>query len=260
MTLQLTLRLVQSIIAVAIFLQSLENLILREYFSENGIWRWSETNQDLNFLPRSILKVFDFLLKDKHFVLLIWTRLIRSIFLIFYPSLIFIVILFFSSLFIAQRFRGSFNGGSDYMSLIVLSALSVQAFAPVNSISKGALWYIALQGATSYFNAGIVKLKLGTWRRGEALKNFIQSPNYNPPLLIKNFLNQKPVALIASWVIIIFEVSFPMILIQKNTEYVFIWLFLGFIFHFANVLIFGLNRFLIVWMATYPAIYFCSLK
>jgi len=260
MTLQFTLRLVQSIIAIAIFLQSLENIILREYFSENGIWRWSETIQDLNFLPRPILKVFDFLLKDKHFTFLIWARLICSFLLIFYASVFFILILFLSSFFIAHRFRGSFNGGSDYMSLIILSALSVQAFVPITLVTKGVLWYIGLQAATSYFNAGIAKLKLSTWRSGQALSIFIQSPNYNPPLLIKKLLNQKPIALIGSWVIILFEVSFPMVLIQKNTEYVLIWLLLGFIFHFINVFIFGLNRFLVVWLATYPAIYFCTLK
>jgi hypothetical protein len=259
MNLQLALRLVQSIIAIAIFFQSLENLILRNYFSENGIWRWSQTIQDLNFLPRPILKVFDFLLKDKHFIFLLWARLISSFLLIFYPSLLFILILFLSSFFIAQRFRGSFNGGSDYMSFIILSALSVQALVPFAMVTKGVLWYIAIQAATSYFSAGIVKLKLDSWRSGQALTKFIQSPNYNPPLLMKNLLNQKPIALISSWVIMIFEVSFPMILIQKNTGYVLIWLLVGFIFHFVNIFIFGLNRFLLVWMATYPAIYFCTL-
>lgn len=260
MTLQICLRLVQSIIAFAIFLQSIENLILRENFNENGVWRWSESIQELLFLPRPILKIFDFFLNDKNFLYIILVRLIASFFLIFYPSLFFILLLFFSSFFIAQRFRGSFNGGSDYMTLIILSALSVQAIFKGPLVTKGVLWYIALQAATSYFNAGMMKLKLISWRSGKALTKFIQSPNYNPPLIIKKLLGQRLIAFLASWIIIVFEVTFPIILIQKNTNYALSWLFLGFIFHFLNVVIFGLNRFLMVWMATYPAIYFCILK
>ena len=260
MTLLISLKIIQTIIALAVFLQTLEYLSLKDTFTGNGVWRWGEIKKEFLFLPNIIQQFFNFFLMDRHFIFLLWIRLLVSVLFIFYSSFFFTFFLFLSSLLVAQRFRGSFNGGSDYMSLIILSALCVQTMAPSFVITKGVLWYIAIQSATSYFIAGIIKLKLSSWRNGVALTQFIQSPNYGPPTLIRRLLSQKQLAFLAAWVVIIFEITFPFILVQHNGNIIFIWLLLGFLFHLSNVFIFGLNRFLIVWLATYPAIYFCALK
>lgn len=254
-----TLKLVQVIIAIAVLIQTLEYISLKKSFSANGVWRWSEIKTEFSFLPNNIQALFNFLLKDDHFIILLWVRLINSLILILSPSPFVILTLLFTTLLIAQRFRGSFNGGSDYMTLIILSALAVQSFSTQALITKGVLWYIALQSCTSYFIAGVVKIKQSAWRQGSALREFIQSPNYNPPTSIKNICSHKVMSFVISWGVMVFELTFPLILIQHNQIITGSLLLLAFTFHLINVLLFGLNRFLIAWLATYPAIYFCTL-
>ena len=250
------LKIIKIIISIAVFFQTLEYLILRDSFGENGIWRWSEIKTEFDFLPKPIRLFFNFVLADQKFKTLLWLRLISSFIFMIYPnSFLLILFIFLTSLLISQRFRGSFNGGSDYMALIVLSALCVQAAAPTIAVTKGILWYIALQSATSYFMAGLVKIKLRSWRSAQALKDIIHSPNYSPPTILKKLLDIKLIAATSAWLVILFEITFPLIFTQHG-QYVLLWLAIAFLFHLLNVFIFGLNRFLIVWLATYPAIYF----
>lgn len=243
---------VEVIISFAVIFQSFEFLSLKKHFSEKGIWRWSEIKSE-----NKLLNYFDFFLNEKNFVFLLWIRLLSACGFIFYFSFPLALILFLSSLLISLRFRGSFNGGSDYMSLIILSSLCIATLFPGMSVQKGVLWYISLQVCTSYFIAGMVKLKQGSWRSGKALSGFIESANYNPPELVKKLFSSKWIAFISSWLVMLFEISFPLILTQHN-HIVLAWPLLAFLFHLANVFIFGLNRFLIVWSAAYPALYFVA--
>lgn len=256
MTIDFALKSVQTLTALAVFFQTTEYLDLQKSFSEKGIWRWSEIRTEFSFLPKGVQSFFDFLLKDRHFLVLLWTRLIFSLLFLFFPTFLLVFFLFVSSLLISQRFRGSFNGGSDYMSLILLSSLSLQSLLPYPFVTKGVLWYIALQSATSYFIAGLVKIKQRSWKTGEAMTQFIHSPNYNPPSFVKKVLAKKPLALTASWLVMGFELFFPLIFALSPGAGLY-WLGAGFLFHLNNTFLFGLNRFLIIWAATYPALYFC---
>lgn len=252
------LKYVQVIISFALIFQSIEYLILKNTFSEKGIWRWSEIKTEFSFLPLMIQNIFNSLLNDRSFNLLLLLRLAAALVFLFLPTFTLALFLFISTLLISLRFRGSFNGGSDFMALIILSALTIEAFFQTPKFSTGVLWYIAIQSATSYFIAGLVKIKQKDWLTGAAFKKFILSPNYNPPQLIRQVSQNNFIAISASWLVILFELSFPFILLQ-NQRTAGLWLLIGFSFHLMNFIIFGLNRFLIIWLATYPAIYFCVL-
>lgn len=252
------LKYVQVIISIALIFQSIEYLILRNTFSEKGIWRWSEIKNEFSFLPSIGQKFFNFLLNDQSFLLLLLVRFTAALAFIYIPTFTLALFLFVSTLLISLRFRGSFNGGSDFMALIILSALTVQSFFQTPKVTNGVMWYIAIQSSTSYFIAGIVKIKQRPWLTGAAFKKFILSPNYNPPDFIREISQNNLFALSASWLVILFELSFPFILLQ-NPSTTAIWLLIGFSFHLMNFILFGLNRFLIIWLATYPAIYFCVL-
>lgn len=251
MTSAQSLQLISKIISIAIIIQTFEYLSLKNTFLETGIWKWSEIKKD-----HTLLSKLDLLLCDKNFISLLWSRLLFA-FLFFYFSSSFILIfsLFISTLLISLRFRGSFNGGSDYMALIILSALCIAHFSPSSTVQKGALYYIAFQIATSYFLAGFVKLKQKNWRNGKALLAFIESPNYNPPTFFKKIIKIKKLGFLASWAVIFFEIFFPLIFMQ-NKYGALIWISLALSFHFINVILFGLNRFFIIWAASYPALYF----
>lgn len=240
------------IVSLGLIVQTLEYVSLKKYFSEQGVWRWSELREEFSYLH-----FFDFALAERPFNILLTVRLICAIALLFSFSFPVLIILFFTTLLISLRFRGSFNGGSDYMTSIVLFALCVAAFFKTDKVMIGALWYIALQSALSYFLAGLVKIKRKEWRNGEALRAFIHSPNYNPPNFFKTILEHKATALTTAWFIMLAELCFPLVLILPK-HYILIAIGGAFLFHLNNVLLFGLNRFLLAWPATYPAIYFIS--
>lgn len=260
MTIEQTIHLIQVICGLALCFQTIEFLLLRKAFIAKGVWQWTDLKADFDFLPNTLKTFFNFLFNDLNFTILLFLRLIGSFLLIFTPHFSIILFLFFTTLFIAQRFRGAFNGGSDYMTLIILSALSFSAFFNTPLTSKGAIWYIAIQSATSYFLAGIVKIKQRNWHNGSALKSFLNSPNYNTASWIKSLIQLSSITLLLSWIIIFFEISFPLIFLINSPQIVIICLICGFIFHLINFYLFGLNRFLIIWTATYPALYFCTLR
>lgn len=250
MKVQEAIQLIQIFLSVGIVVQTLEYFSLRKQFSDAGIWQWSEMREEFSYLH-----YFDFVLSKKAFPLLLGLRLMAALILPFWFSLTLLLFLFLSTLLISIRFRGSFNGGSDYMTAIVLSALCVAAIFPQGKIITGALWYIALQSVTSYFLAGLVKIKQPLWRSGEALRAFIHSPNYNPPIMVKTLLQNRSVAFGAAWIVMIAELLFPLVLLMPP-PYALVAIAGAFLFHLNNVVLFGLNRFLLAWLTTYPAIYF----
>lgn len=252
---QTTLILVARLMGMALAFQSLEFIKMKESITEKGIWRWSELRTEYLFLPKAVVKGLDWIMAEKHFIEMMTVRFFAAIITIFYPNIfILFCILFTSTFLITLRWRGSFNGGSDYLTLIILLCLSVGFISPL--LGKAALWYITLQVISSYFLAGLYKIKATKWRLGTAIYGFVSSPNYKTPRFIVEKSRDPMWAQLMAWIIILFELTFPLVLtIPILTKF---YLLAGVLFHFMNFIIFGLNRFLWVWCASYPAIYYCG--
>jgi hypothetical protein len=176
---------------------------------------------------------------------------------IFHPAL-FIAFLFLSTWLIAIRFRGIFNGGSDSMTVLVALGLSIaQAFHDHPLALKASFAFIAVHVTASYFLAGLSKLKNSEWRRGIALPIFFKTPRYDsPPQILRELLEKPKIAKHVSWMIMLFECSFPLAWTGPNVCIFYIALAL--IFHIVNYYVFGLNRFFFAWMSAYPALFFWS--
>ena len=201
---QNTLLLIARLMGLAIMFQSLEFIKMKESISERGIWRWSELRSEYLFLPKKILKALDWIMTDKRFIEMMTIRFSAAILTIIYPHfLVIFFVLFFSTFLITLRWRGSFNGGSDYLSLIILLCLSVGFLHPL--LAKAALWYITLQVISSYFLAGLYKIKAAKWRMGTAVYGFVSSPCYKTPhFMIEKSRNPNWAKAIAWSVIILF--------------------------------------------------------
>jgi hypothetical protein len=61
----------------------------------------------------------------------------------------------------------------------------------------------------------------------------------------------------ASWLVIVFECAFPLVL-WVRPQGAALLLACGLAFHLCNALVLGLNRFLWAWLAGYPALLFWS--
>jgi hypothetical protein len=170
-------------------------------------------------------------------------------------------LLFATVLLVSLRFRGSYNGGSDAMTRVVLLGLTVARCqdSPPAAQRWGALGlgYIAAQLVLSYWVAGVAKLRHASWRDGRALTSLIQVRQYVVPALLTRLLSAPARARPLSWGLIAFECAFPITLLS-GARAAPLMLALGATFHVAIALGLGLNRFLWAWLSAYPALWFWS--
>jgi hypothetical protein len=167
------------------------------------------------------------------------------------------VLLFLATWLRSIRFLGSLNGGSDAMTQVVLLPLVLTSCSGGNaSVIKGALFWIGIQSVLSYFLSGLRKAKNPAWWNGDALTAFLLSSRVSIFALEGIGLRANILSRAMSLGVLAFELLFPLALLSPKLCSLF--LMFGGIFHFGVFLGFGLNRFLWVWLASYPAIYFIA--
>lgn len=153
------------------------------------------------------------------------------------------------------RWRGAFNGGSDFMTLAGLTGLlwadALRPWVGPELAWRAGLWWVSLQLLTSYFMSGWVKLKHRGWRDGTALPLFLDTGVYGP-LPPQNLLWRTGLARMVSWGFILWEGLFVLVFLDVRMAW--IGCALGALFHFLVFWYFGLNRFFWAWIATYPAL------
>lgn len=158
------------------------------------------------------------------FQAMLWLRLFASLALFATTSPVLIWVLLLTTILTSVRFGGTLNGGSDYMTVVVLSSLLVP-------------WgqtYLAVQLTLSYFVAGLFKLKHPDWRDGTALTRLTGMPAQ------------------LAWPTLLWQCTFP--LVWLNHSLCLVYLAIGVVFHLANAKVLGLNRFFWIWMAAYPSL------
>jgi hypothetical protein len=215
------------LISFAVILQSIE-------FFWIPAWRWQTLAPDFPKVLAPVLRSHQ---------LLNVLRLVAAILAMYSPIPAALALMVVTTWLINVRWRGTFNGGSDFMTFHILLAWFIASVAP--GFEKACLLYIAIQVILSYFVAGIAKLRNPEWRSGHALETFLNRVDIMPP---------KNVCFILSWVLMVFEVLFPLAL-KMPLPFVVMAIF----FHLTNVYVFGLNRFFFAWLAGYPALFLIAM-
>ena len=248
---------VSRLIGVALVLTSIEHLRLRRATSSVGVWAWRIVRRELEELPAPLRTAGDRLLGRTGLRWLLYLRLVAAGWLIVSPAPVPLAIGFATTLLLAIRFRGAFNGGSDSMTLIVLGSAFVASLGAPDSVpSKVGLWYLGIQVVASYFIAGVAKLGHRSWRTGRALSAFLSTAVYEPPASVISLLSRRGPGLLAGWAVLLFELGFPVSLVHPYACVGLVALAVP--FHLTNFWLFGLNRFVFAWLAAYPALYWCA--
>lgn len=235
----------QRLIALALMQQAGEFLVIRGDFGLGGAWSWRILRQDFQFFPRPMLAVLDTILGGRWFIGVIALQLILGATSLAYPRVPVFVGLLLTHTLICLRWRGTFNGGSDFMTLVVLTALVLAgSFGEGSEVVRLALIYISLHSIASYCIAGAAKVSSASWRSGQALRYFTA------------YVPAPQLARLMTGVILLFECSFP--LAVSRPEVCVFYIGLGLCFHIGNAWVLGLNRFILPWGATYPALLFLS--
>ena len=248
----------QIFISISVLVQSIEILFLTLNINKKSFhplinsWSWQNLKADFTFLSPFIQKILRKCF-DEYFLFLIVGQIFFCLGLIFFGNFLFLCGIFIFNFIVCLRFRGSFNGGSDSMTFVVLIGLGITELRSIHPIflDLGAL-YIAFQSVMSYFIAGIVKFKNSQWRSGFALSIFTTCSAYELPIRFKSIGTNKKLMMVLSWLIILWESSTPLWLVSKPSALIFIMIAL--FFHLSNFIFFGLNRFVFAWIASYPAI------
>ena len=252
------IRALECLFALSAGIQTLEYLRMRPAMNVQGLWSWAIQRQDI---PNPLAQqFFDGLFHEKVFLVLLWARLIALISLgLQGANLVNVTFLFVSNLAVLIRWRGAFNGGSDFMTLVVLTGLLISqwlAFWDEPELGwRACFWYITIQSMTSYFVSGAVKLLRPEWRNGSAMTIFLNAAIHGP-LQEKHLLRKPGLAAIGSWTFILWECTAPLALLDTRLAVVFCAI--ASIFHFLVFWFFGLNRFFWAWVASFPAILWCA--
>jgi Vitamin K-dependent gamma-carboxylase len=243
--------------AFALLLQSVEWLQARAALSDSGVWQYALLAPEQRALPWPVRVLCAWTLPYRPFLWLLWLRCAAAVLSLGWGVSLVWPLLCLSQILVCIRFRGASNGGSDSLSVVLTSALSLPVLCGKTALTvQAALLYIAAQVTLSYVISGLVKLRQPDWRSGEALCHFILSSALGAPPAVARLVSHARAAQLLSWGAIGFECLFPLAWLSPG-------LCLGFLacgvgFHAANVGLFGLNRFFWAWIAGYPALFSCS--
>jgi hypothetical protein len=232
--------------AFSTLLQSLELLLAREEgWGDLGVWRLDTLKVEK--IP------FGFLLTESRFTGILVLNSACASLLLLEPALPLWGVPALTTLLVAWRFRGTFNGGSDGMTFLTLSSLAVASLGGFNqTVSRVSLTFIAAQAVVSYVAAGWAKARHHRWWSGRALRGYVLLSGYQVPKNLRRILARRAVAKVCAWGVVGFELAFPLVLFTPRLTPLF--LAAGAAFHLLNFAVFGLNRFFWAWIATYPAI------
>ncbi|CUH89504.1 hypothetical protein PH5382_03451 [Phaeobacter sp. CECT 5382] len=150
------------------------------------------------------------------------------------------------------RYQGPYNGGSDKMTLLILTCLSLAHLAPDIFWQEMALSYLAVQLVLSYFVSGWIKVINPEWQRGEALRDVFRFSAYPVSEALRSLSDHPRFLLVMGWSVVLFELVFPLALLHPVALKLALLCAAG--FHFSNACFFGLNRFFWIWLCAYPAL------
>jgi hypothetical protein len=253
------IRWLEAAIGVSLLIQTFEFLRIPQATAVTGVWSWPVQRADLAHAQRWLRSVFDVLFDARVHHAHLLLRVVAAASLLLGGSALSIGFLFVGTVVILIRWRGAFNGGSDFMTIVVLSGLLIAHLAAgviePNLAWRAGLWYVCIHAVTSYFISGAIKLCSPNWRSGHALTTFLDGGLYGP-LPVGSLLRHPRVAQLCAWAFILWECCFPLALV--GPDWAIMWCAVAAIFHLLVFRFFGLNRFFWAWVASFPAIIHCA--
>ena len=242
----------------SLVLQCLEYWRIADSTDPRGIWAWQVQRADIPDSPAFVKAFLDIAYRPVFYRMQLLVRCMAAVALMVLGNhWLTALVLFAGTLLLLIRWRGAFNGGSDFMTLITVSGLLIaQGVTLVSDEQTGwsaGLGYIAIQTLSSYFVSGWIKLKRPEWRNGQALTVFLNTGLYGP--LSPDSVFRRPlVARVCSWTFIIWEGLFPLVLLHPPWIGGFVAMAL--LFHFLVFWFFGLNRFFWAWATNLGSLFF----
>ncbi|MFC7814423.1 MULTISPECIES: hypothetical protein [unclassified Streptomyces] len=155
----------------------------------------------------------------------------------------------------AGRLRSPYGGdGADQLQQVINVVLaSTGTFMDGEKARDVAMRALALETTISYVASGVVKLVSPVWLSGEAFNGVIRTHNYGDQRVYRLVHRYPVVGKLVTWGTIAAEVSFPLVFVLPKPA---AKAFLGSmtLFHLGIGQFMGLNRFVLAFGATHPAL------
>lgn len=243
--------------AFAVLLQAVEILWALRSTAMARIWSRRNLETELNAglpLPRFLIAR---LASDRALPVLAAVQAAAAAAGLFFVSPWIFAALLAAHVLVCIRFRGSFGGGADTMTVIVLTGLLIASLAPGEGWGRLGLVYIAIHLLYSYAKAGFSKLIHREWRDGTALPVFLGRSFYPDVRVFGAALARAPfLSLSLGWALLVFEMSAPAApFFPAALRFYFL---AAVLLHFAIHLVFGLNRFFWIWLCAWPSVFYLS--
>jgi len=251
----LVVRIIAFIAGVFGVVSSFELLDIRDMYGEKGLMSRKVVRLHLNSIPLS--KPLRPILTRFTLVLLVRIPLglsLAALAVVGYVHPGVVLLLFGTDLLIQLRHTGGLSGAFD-MGLVTNGGLLVATLFPSSEfITTAAILFIAAQGLLSYFIAGIAKLLGEEWRDGTAIEMIFSTESWGDDRVYELTERYPQTKLLGSWTVIGFECLFPLVLFV-DSQFVGAFFAVGILFHVANAVLMGINSFVLIFPATYPAIF-----
>lgn len=249
----ITLRLTTALIGFSIALSCLEYILLFRNRLFSKVWSYAHLENELIQSLPFPKKLTHFLFNDESFKVLVTLQMVLAVTSMSNAHFLVVLTLLMIQILICIRFRGTFNGGSDFMTVVVLTGLCISLADP--TLGRAGLIYISVHVIYSYYKAGLVKIKNTEWIKGDALYWFFANSPIHFTQQIAHFLkDRKFIFQFISVLVIFFEMgSLLLIFFPKG---ILPYMCVAIVFHFSVYITFGLNRFFWVWLAAWPATFF----
>jgi hypothetical protein len=244
-------------------ISTLEWICSWRQLKDDGLFSWRVIGaRKLTVGPGLLAALLDRLLSFRPFVCIL---ALRALFLLYLPyalwferapTLVLLGIVI-SSLLLHLRSPWGMDG-SDQMLTQVFGALFLSYLAGSPLAYKAGLFFIAGQSCLSYLTAGVAKAVSKDWQGGKVVFGIFNTRTYGYEPMARILLNQEALNKALTWGAFTMECSFPLVLFAGFPGCL-VFVAWGVSFHLMNAVVMGLNSFFWAFMATYPAVIYCSI-
>ncbi len=246
--------------AVSQLIGLLELAVARRELAPGGFLDWTLIGV-LN--PRARTRAGSFIRKTfrriepRLFIWILFVAAAVALLLLAWPSVApLIAIAWIMQIVIMKRYHLTFDG-SDHMTVVVLLACLLGRVEPDPLAARAAVTFLAAEVTLAYLAAGLYKATSSYWQSGHAIAMVVQTRMFGQAAAARLIRHHPVIGRAATYSVFCWESLFVCFLVAPPPVILTI-LVLGIGFHLGCSVIMGLNRFIFVFVASYPAVLYVN--
>jgi hypothetical protein len=250
------IRITGLLLSIGVMLDCAEMWTVRRVYAPDGMFSWEGHRLDCADRHHFVAGLLDSMFRRYPFSYLILIEFASAVAVVVfrgrYSAYLIAVIIFVRFLSIVRNGHDG-SEGADHMLLLLLSCLVLYPIAPGATARRVVFWFICAETLLAYATAGVVKLRNRRWREGTALQYILATTLFGHNF-VRQAVSQLPgTGRAICWGVILFECTSPFVVLTGYKGCL-LFVFVGLCFHFAIAIVQGLNLFVWVFLATYPAL------